>query len=284
MTGVAAAAGSFIGLVIGSAAGQLFSRTAHSPDTRTATLVLGGMTGMVAGAFTAAALAADNPPATGTVAGLPRGVGKAPGATVLMPASPSWRLLSRSQGSLPPAPAGVVQFLQRQPNGRVPASLGTVSAGTWQQGTVGGQTYGLLTVTFGAGPGPGPGSTYTLFAAGPTTTRMTGQVTSLPAYGYGFSGLGAAPHKCTVASATKIAQQLPGAPWVYAGSISGIAGMAQGQATVTTPSGTKTIPYWWDNVLPDGGRNRGRMPMRLVLQCQVSKELFRFERSTNSLA
>jgi hypothetical protein len=172
ITGVAAAAGSFIGLVLGSAAGQLFSRTAHSPDTRTATLVLGGMTGMLGGAFTGAALAAYEPPGTpGTVAGLPRGVGKTP------------------------------------------------------------------------------------------------------------SGLGAAPHKCTIASATKIAQQIPGAPWVYAGSITGVANMTEARATVVTPQGTKTIPYWYDNVLPDGiTRNRGLMPMRLVIQCPHSGELFRFQR------
>jgi hypothetical protein len=78
LTGVAAAAGSFIGLVLGSFAGQLLSRTAHSDDTKTATLVLGGMTGMLGGAFAGAALAAPEPQTSSTVAGLPPGVGKLP--------------------------------------------------------------------------------------------------------------------------------------------------------------------------------------------------------------
>ena len=80
------------------------------------------------------------------------------------------------------------------------------------------------------------------------------------------------PHRCTAASATAIAQQLPGAPWVYAGVVANHDGMKESTAPVITPMGSKTIPYWTDNLLPSGYRNRGTMPTHLVIQCPFTGE------------
>lgn len=80
------------------------------------------------------------------------------------------------------------------------------------------------------------------------------------------------PHRCTAASATAIAQQLPGAPWVYDGVVTNHDGMRELTARVTTPMGSKMIPYWTDNLLPGGGRNRGTMPTHLVIQCPYTGE------------
>ena len=82
------------------------------------------------------------------------------------------------------------------------------------------------------------------------------------------------PHRCTAASATAIAQQLPGAPWVYAGIVTSHDGMRESTAPVTTPMGSKTIPYWTDNLLPGGGRNRGLMPTHLIIQCPYTGEMW----------
>ena len=82
------------------------------------------------------------------------------------------------------------------------------------------------------------------------------------------------PHKCTAKSANAIAQQLPGAPWVFAGNVASHDGMREQEATIMTGMGPKTIPYWTDNMLPDGGRNRGTMAIRLVLQCPFTGEIW----------
>lgn len=87
------------------------------------------------------------------------------------------------------------------------------------------------------------------------------------------------PHKCTAKSADAIAQQLPGAPWRFAGTVAGHEGMTEREATITTSMGAKTIPYWTDNMLPDGGRNRGMMPTRLVLQCPFTGQLWNWFRT-----
>ena len=54
------------------------------------------------------------------------------------------------------------------------------------------------------------------------------------------------PHRCTVASATAIAQQLPGAPWVFAGELPAGSPLpwptTERIAPVTTPMGQKNIP------------------------------------------
>jgi hypothetical protein len=54
------------------------------------------------------------------------------------------------------------------------------------------------------------------------------------------------PHRCTVASATAIAQQLPGAPWVFAGELPAGSPLpwptTEQIAPVTTPMGKKNIP------------------------------------------
>jgi len=87
-------------------------------------------------------------------------------------------------------------------------------------------------------------------------------------------GLGAAqePHKCTAKSATAIAQQLPGAPWAYAGSLNRGCPLPM-QVTerhydVTTPVGRKNIPAFYGN---DG---------RLVLRCPTTGEQFVFTRAS----
>jgi len=91
------------------------------------------------------------------------------------------------------------------------------------------------------------------------------------------------PHKCTIASSTRIAQQLD-PRWTYQGFEGCFPSdprpsMQEGEAQVTTPTGSKTIPIWTDNRLPDGGYNRGRMPTRLVLQCPYTGTLFQFFRT-----
>ena len=74
------------------------------------------------------------------------------------------------------------------------------------------------------------------------------------------------PHRCTVASATAIAQQLPGAPWKYAGTVASTAGMGETIAPVVTPMGSKSIPVWH---AADGS---------IVTQCPYSGQAFRFVR------
>lgn len=72
------------------------------------------------------------------------------------------------------------------------------------------------------------------------------------------------PHRCTVASATAIAQQLPGAPWVYAGTVASTAGMRETISAVTTPMGRKNIPVWHAS---DGS---------ITTQCPYTGSRFRF--------
>jgi len=154
---------------------------------------------------------------------------------------------------------------------------------------------------------PAPTSTPVTFRA-PTTTpsRTTPSVLHQLMPGARVIGMGAAratccfhgpmtpaptTHRCTAGSATKIAQQIDpdgaGFGWRYvAGMLPSATGqrdprptMKQGSAQVTTEMGPKTIPFWTDNALPGGGFNRGRMALRLVLQCPYTGELFQFFRS-----
>jgi hypothetical protein len=74
------------------------------------------------------------------------------------------------------------------------------------------------------------------------------------------------PHTCTAASATAIAQQLPGAPWKYAGTVASTAGMSETTAPVTTPMGKKNIPVWH---AADGS---------ITTQCPYSGQLFHFRK------
>ena len=78
----------------------------------------------------------------------------------------------------------------------------------------------------------------------------------------------APPHVCTAASATAIAQQLPGAPWVYAGTVASTAGMRETISAVTTPMGKKNIPVWHAS---DGA---------VVTQCPYSGQRFLFRQPT----
>jgi hypothetical protein len=90
------------------------------------------------------------------------------------------------------------------------------------------------------------------------------------------------PHKCTAKSADAIAQQLPGAPWRFAGNWDDVSSMRESSATISTPRGQKTIPYWTDNLLPGGGRNRGMMPMHLSIQCPFTGERWHWFRSLST--
>ena len=76
---------------------------------------------------------------------------------------------------------------------------------------------------------------------------------------------GKPPHVCTVASATTIAQQLPGAPWRYVGTVTSTTGMRESAAKVQTPTAAKNIPVWHAG---DGS---------IVTQCPYSGQLFHFQ-------
>jgi hypothetical protein len=76
-------------------------------------------------------------------------------------------------------------------------------------------------------------------------------------------------HRCTVASATAIAQQIDSGGWRYVGSGVGQKFMQGSTVSVSLPDGsTKAIPTWFTH--------QGM----LVLRCPVTGELFMFTRST----
>lgn len=147
-----------------------------------------------------------------------------------------------------------------------------------------------------AGTALGAGLAAALSAAEPNTTTVTTTTTgagALPSTGLGASPHGEPerydparyagkrpPHECTKASATKIAQQIdPNWRFVdFEGCFPSDPrpSMTETMTQVTTPMGAKTIPIWTDNALPGGGRNRGRMPTRLILQCPYTGALFQF--------
>lgn len=139
-----------------------------------------------------------------------------------------------------------------------------------------------------AGTALGAGIAAALSAAEPntvTTTTTTTGAGALPA------GLGAAPlsandasverydparyagrqppHKCTVASSTKIAQQIPGAPWLYERSLPPGSSppwpSVEQMHNVTTPTAKKRIPVQMGNG-------------RLALTCPYTGSVFLFYR------
>lgn len=72
------------------------------------------------------------------------------------------------------------------------------------------------------------------------------------------------PHRCTAASATMIAQQIPGGPWKYAGTVDSVAGWRETTASVVTPMGAKNIPVWSDGT------------GRISTQCPYTGQRFAF--------
>lgn len=166
--GMASAAGSFIGLIVGSVVGQALSKRTLSSERSTATVVIAGMAGMTLGAFTGGFMAGGSSAPAPGVAGLPKGLAGSP-------------------------------------------------------------------VGLGAG------------------------------------------HKCTAKSATAIAQQLPGAPWVYDHSAPPGSAVtvqtATGHYDVKTEMGAKKIPARFFN------GNHG-----LLLECPYTHELFYFRRGASRLA
>lgn len=79
VTGLAAGAGSFIGLVLGAGIAQfVLAKKAETWETKNATLVLGSIAGMVGGAALGASIAAEPEQANAAgTAGIPAGVGAA---------------------------------------------------------------------------------------------------------------------------------------------------------------------------------------------------------------
>ena len=71
------------------------------------------------------------------------------------------------------------------------------------------------------------------------------------------------PHRCTVASATAIAQQLPGAPWKYAGTVASVAGMSE----TTEPVIRRR---WAGRTSPSGTRAMGRSRRSVLTPAQIS--------------
>ncbi len=95
--------------------------------------------------------------------------------------------------------------------------------------------------------------------------------------------LGAAPtHKCTAASATDIAQQIPGAPWVFERSVpsgssfnwpvTSTGSTRTDHFDVQTPQGPKTIPVIGVHI--EGA------PNRIVLTCPYTGEHFAFRQAS----
>ena len=176
--GLAAAAGSFVGLVVGSIAGTALARRASGREDKMGTLVLSSVLGTAAGAFAGAAWAA---PESNTVVTTTTGA-----------------------AGLPRRPSGV----------------GAISA------------------------------------ADATLSRYDGR----------YDGK-EPPHRCTAASATAIAQQLPGAPWTFERSLDKDASIpwptVEQMYDVVTPMGPKTIPAQLGNG-------------RLVTRCPYTGQWFVF--------
>ena len=133
-----------------------------------------------------------------------------------------------------------------------------------------------------AGTALGAGIAAALSAAEPNTTTVTTTTTGTGALPASPTGLGAVPHKCTAKSATAIAQQLPGAPWLYESSAPKGAQISLPKVTTTgssrvdeydvvTPMGAKRIPVRRIHI--EGERNR------IVLTCPYTAEQFVFVQS-----
>jgi hypothetical protein len=76
------------------------------------------------------------------------------------------------------------------------------------------------------------------------------------------------PHVCTAGSALRLAQQIEGGGWTYAGTTSIAACISGTHYTVTMPDGSsKTIPAWFT-----------KNPNELVLACPYTHETFLFRR------
>jgi hypothetical protein len=88
-------------------------------------------------------------------------------------------------------------------------------------------------------------------------------------------GSAAEGHKCTKASATKIAQQIAGGGWQYVGDGAGVAPYRVGFYEVTIPEGPET-------------GTRKRIPAKfsrdgqMILECPYTHELFLFSRAARS--